>query len=626
MNLKFAERVDPLFDFVLQVVERAEAGEDPDLKVVRDEILKRLQHADSVFENSEKWGHTWQLARYAIVAWIDEVLVDGCAWDAADEWSRQLLQVQLNATDPEHAGSEFFNRAQEAAQQNQLDALEVYYLAVILGFRGQFRQLSESHDQQRLSPQLKEWLTATFELCTKSQQPAQLSYPSVPSTGAEPLFGRQQLQNAVTALIWLMAATILTLGLNLAVPPNQNVFEWIKQHWLTTGTAIAMTLGFAFAVRTLIHRRSQRLPNRFPDIVTAFHAGLRELKHLGLASPDIPVFLIVGTPDVSTARAVIESSELDFKLQGLPANESPLLWFASAQAIFVACPGAGEVSALGSLTSDPASHDQSMKAADTAAAIDRTEASVRLQAVCKLLREFRQPNCGINGILSFLPLHLVTGRSETAAAVQRALATDMRTLAETLQQRAHTVVVTGNLQQHPGFLKLCQRFGPEICSRNRVGKGAPGAWCEPNPETMDALTQAACQAITDNVFQLFRRDHNLETIGNSHLYRLVCSSRHKLSPQLSDVVRDAYAGSLPHGHFSLPVIGCYFAATGQHTDERAFAASVFQKLMQCSKLVDWHPDALQTDGEHRRLSRLIQLASVSLVLILGLILFLFSTS
>jgi hypothetical protein len=244
--------------------------------------------------------------------------------------------------------------------------------------------------------------------------------------------------------------------------------------------------------------------------------------------------------------------------------------------------------------------------------------------VCELLRNSRQPGFGIHGILSFLPQHLITGTSEAAAALHAALAVDNRTLTETLQLRAHVAVMVGNLQQQPGFLKLVQRFGQEISSRNRVGKGAPGAWCEPMPETMDALTQAACVAISDNVFQLFRRDHHLEAIGNSHLYRLVCLSRHRLAERLGDVVRDAYVGSATNGDFSLPITGCYFAATGQRADERAFAASVFQKLMQCSKLVDWLPAARQTNAEHRRLAALIWLANLSLALILMLFLLMMS--
>lgn len=618
MNLKFAERVDPLFDFVLEILERAEAGEDPDPEEVREEILKRLQDADQVLGKSQKWHDAWQLARYAVVAWIDEVLVDGCAWDAADAWSQHLLEIQLNGVTPQQAGTEFFDRAKVAATQNQHDALEVFYLAVILGYRGHFRQLSETHDQQRPSPVLKEWLTTTFEACIKPQPGSDVPYSAKPADRAEPLTGRQQLLSASTAMIWLLAATVLVAALHLYVPRGQQVRDWIRQHWRTVVGAAVITAGLAHATRMLIRHRILRTSAHDADINAAFHTGLRELKRHGLSSPDIPVFLVLGTPDVDTARAVMESSDLDFKVHGFPTGESPLVWYASPRAIFLACPGAGEVSALAAASSTLHTALVATLGADAA----ESEPSQRLQAVCELLRTSRQPNCGIHGILSFLPQHLVTGDPQVTTATHAALAADNRTLVQTLQQRAHAVMLIGNLQQHPGFLKLVQRFGREISNRNRLGKGAPGPWCEPMAETIDAVTRAACQAITDNVFQLFRRDHNLETIGNSHLYRLVCFSRHQLSVQLGDVVRDAYRGSFTNGDWSLPISGCYFAATGQRADERAFAASAFQKLMQCSKLVDWQPAARQSDLEQRRRSRLIWVGNLCVSLILALMLIL----
>jgi len=602
MNFKFADRLDPLFECVMDVLERSEQGADPDYQQTRDAIVVELQRLDLILGKSETWQDDWALAKYAMIAWIDEVLVHGCAWNAADRWSDDLLEVELNGIEADQAGAEFFPLAKQAAEAARMDALEVFYLAVMLGFRGSWQHQRDRSHSDRVSPKLKEWLTSTFDTLTSEPDVTPLPTHTQPAAGAEPLTGRLLLLNVSTWLLILVAASATLLPAVRSQGGLSAFSAWAITHWPQVAAIGVSVIVVPLLFRKLASRWMQKTRVRDADIQTAWDAGLKELKRGGFDLRDLPVYLVVGTPNADVARSVVESSGLSFDIVGVPTGDSSLVWFASRQAIYLACPGAGQVSLL--------SRQGNSDISETPAESDKGEANRKLQSVCRLLRRFRRPGVGINGLLSFLPQHLITSSDESAAALQSAVAADNHAIARTLQQRAHTIIMVGSMEQQPGFLKLVQRFGADVCERNRIGKGLPSAWCSPAADTMDVVVHKACRAVEDNAYQLFRRDHNLEAVGNFHLYRLVCLSRHQLCDRFSDIVRNSYAGSEAGAEFSLPVSGCYFAATGQRPDERAFAVSVFRKLIQCSKLVDWHPTARETNATYERISRMLKLATV----------------
>jgi type VI secretion system protein ImpK len=78
-------------------------------------------------------GQEWDLSKYALVSWIDEMLVDA-SWRGAEWWSNNVLEVEFFNT--RLCNEQFFVNAKIAASLTRRDALEVYYVCVILGFRG----------------------------------------------------------------------------------------------------------------------------------------------------------------------------------------------------------------------------------------------------------------------------------------------------------------------------------------------------------------------------------------------------------------------------------------------------------------------------------------------------------
>ncbi len=73
-------------------------------------------------------------ARFALVAWIDEMLLRS-DWSGREEWLREPLQLQLFRTN--RAGDEFYEHLARL-QPHQNQAREVYFLCLVHGFEGQY--------------------------------------------------------------------------------------------------------------------------------------------------------------------------------------------------------------------------------------------------------------------------------------------------------------------------------------------------------------------------------------------------------------------------------------------------------------------------------------------------------
>lgn len=79
-----------------------------------------------------------QLAKFALVAFLDETIISS-AWDQKDEWLSEPLQLKL--FDSFNAGEEFFDNIKLLRQRTarNKDVLEVYYLCLVLGFKGKYQ-------------------------------------------------------------------------------------------------------------------------------------------------------------------------------------------------------------------------------------------------------------------------------------------------------------------------------------------------------------------------------------------------------------------------------------------------------------------------------------------------------
>jgi type VI secretion system protein ImpK len=78
--------------------------------------------------------------RYALAAWLDDLFILDVPKDSVCHrwWTQNQLEMLLYNSNIR--GLDFWNQAERAQRGGQPDALEVFYLCVILGFRGNLRE------------------------------------------------------------------------------------------------------------------------------------------------------------------------------------------------------------------------------------------------------------------------------------------------------------------------------------------------------------------------------------------------------------------------------------------------------------------------------------------------------
>src|SRR5690349_3981182 len=166
MRPKFAIAVDRVFSTVLDLLQRIERGETGSPEDERT----RIQAALSRSENEIGQGLEWELAKYALVAWTDEVLIDA-SWEGCSWWKEHALEWEHFGTNDR--ATDFYVRARRAASADmkRRDALEVYYIAVVLGFGGVYVKgkpgESELWSRRNDFPMtLEQWLRQTSKSIT----------------------------------------------------------------------------------------------------------------------------------------------------------------------------------------------------------------------------------------------------------------------------------------------------------------------------------------------------------------------------------------------------------------------------------------------------------------------------
>jgi type VI secretion system protein ImpK len=202
MTPEFAKAVDPIFLHVFGLLDRIGRGVEPLPEEERLRIRGLIDQADAM------WGHTpdAESAKYAIVSWIDEMLAAEAPWQGSEWWKNNSLEWEYFKT--QDRSEQFYLKAKEASGLRRKDALEVFYVCVVMGFRGLYRDLNRAAaftEALQLPPDLETWARqAAMAIQLKLGRPP-ISEVSVPIEGAPPL-------NGPFSLIWAsLAGLILTV-------------------------------------------------------------------------------------------------------------------------------------------------------------------------------------------------------------------------------------------------------------------------------------------------------------------------------------------------------------------------------------------------------------------------------
>lgn len=134
MNDRLAGRVYPTILYVLDLLDRIygrKPGGQPD---PREEFPKLKQYLGQL--DAGRATREDELAKAALIYWIDEVLVNS-PWPHANFWKDHTLEREF--FDSRDRAWEFYEKAKVARTLSPPDALETYYLGVALGFLGIYR-------------------------------------------------------------------------------------------------------------------------------------------------------------------------------------------------------------------------------------------------------------------------------------------------------------------------------------------------------------------------------------------------------------------------------------------------------------------------------------------------------
>ncbi len=118
-------------------------AELPDAGALRQQVLSMFEGFKAMATRRGCLPAEIEASQYALSAFMDEAILYS-GWQDKQTWSSQPLQAQFFGE--ALAGVNFFERLAQLRRQSP-DATEVYYLCILLGFKGQYRD-------PRLEPQL----------------------------------------------------------------------------------------------------------------------------------------------------------------------------------------------------------------------------------------------------------------------------------------------------------------------------------------------------------------------------------------------------------------------------------------------------------------------------------------
>ena len=204
MTPDFSKIVDPIILSGLALLDRIERNQHEPITVEYENIKKQIDRGDQQFG---ALSTDWQLAKYALVAWLDEQLIS-FPWEGREWWTNHILERHYFSGRRE-AFEDFFVDANKAAAMSNKDALEVFHTVVLLGYRGLYAKPLDSDKarEHQLPKRLEEWVRNTTGMLDRRSA---LEFESAPQLGdgASPLDGRLQFVTmCVLGLIGLIAAT-----------------------------------------------------------------------------------------------------------------------------------------------------------------------------------------------------------------------------------------------------------------------------------------------------------------------------------------------------------------------------------------------------------------------------------
>ena len=122
-----------LIAYVAYFIKTVESRQ-PSFERVKTDIERLISESQECLKSGNFSQEDYDLARFAIFAWIDETILSS-SWKERNRWLGQQLQREYYNTSD--AGEIFFEKL-NAVGLHQRDVREVYYLCLAIGFMGRY--------------------------------------------------------------------------------------------------------------------------------------------------------------------------------------------------------------------------------------------------------------------------------------------------------------------------------------------------------------------------------------------------------------------------------------------------------------------------------------------------------
>ena len=217
MTPEFSSLVNPTLHYVLGLVSRIQRHDASlDLRSERDHIRGELEAAAATADSHESpvSGDEFQLAKQGLIYWIDEVLtVADPAW--------QTMTLEWHYFQSLDRAWKFYVTGEKQALRSSPDVIELWYLALVLGFEGDIRNAFDEHLNEPLSAESsdgqerQDW-ARKLERQIRQHKPRDLQ-PTKLEGNVTTLSGGLHLKAAAGWSLTLVAVTVL-LSLYLLWP------------------------------------------------------------------------------------------------------------------------------------------------------------------------------------------------------------------------------------------------------------------------------------------------------------------------------------------------------------------------------------------------------------------------
>ncbi|MGI9459074.1 MAG: DotU family type IV/VI secretion system protein [Pirellulales bacterium] len=210
MTPRFAEVIDPILLHVFSLLERIDEGVAIRPAEEKRTLETMIREADS---HAAAFSDHWEIAKYALVSWIDEMLVDAHIWSGQDWWRENVLEWSV--FNSRRCNDLYYVKAKETLSGTADDSLQMTYVCVLLGFRGLYRDSTRNRmliEKYGLPRDLNAWSSEFAKAVSQARK--RLSDASI---------GQEIERSVVPALpmstharlVWPWLLAIILAGLNV---------------------------------------------------------------------------------------------------------------------------------------------------------------------------------------------------------------------------------------------------------------------------------------------------------------------------------------------------------------------------------------------------------------------------